>query len=124
MRLSKYFIFLFIITCSGLLYTHQQFLVINANYTIGNYETQLSQLLDHNKKIMYNITTLESPANLETKLNANGIDYNMPKRWAVVKEEKSKPAYELAKVAERRNVVLERILNFMTVKAEAQALEN
>lgn len=124
MRLSKYFVFLFIITCIGLLYSHQQFLMIRANYTIKKYETQLSQLLDHNKKLMYNVTTLESPANLEAKLDANGIDYDMPRRWAVVKRFKSIPAYELTKVTERRNVVLERILNFMTVKAEAQAIEN
>ena len=124
MRLAKYFIFLFIITCLSLLYTHQQFLIIRANYNIKNYETRVSQLLDHNKKLMYNITTLESPASLEVKLSTNGIDYDMPRRWAVQGEEKSIPTYGFATVAERRNVVMERILNFVAVKAEAQALEN
>jgi hypothetical protein len=70
---------------------------------------------------MYNITTLEAPANLEAKLNTKGLKYDMPRRWAVVKGEESRPAYELVKVAKRRNVVLERLFNFMTVQAEAQA---
>jgi hypothetical protein len=107
-----------------LLYTHQQYLSTYANYKIKQYETQLSQLLDRHKKLMYNVTTLEAPANLEAKLNSNGIDCTVPRRWAVVREVKSEVAYELTKVAKKRNVVLERILNFVTVKAEAQALEN
>jgi len=124
MRLSKYFIFLSIITCLGLLYSHQQFLLIKANYDIKIHQTHLSQLLDHNSKLMYNITTLTSPANLEMKLDTKGIDYDVPRRWAVVKRFKSGPAYKFAKTAERRNVVLEKILNFITVKAEAQPFEN
>ena len=124
MRLSKYLIVLFIIVCIGLLYTHQQFLRIRANYSISNFEAQVSQLLDRNKKLMYNVTTLESPATLEVRLHANGIDYDMPRRWAVVKRLKSEPRYELTRVAERRNVVIGRILSFMTVKAEAQVLED
>ena len=71
---------------------------------------------------MYNVTTLDSPASLEAKLDAGGIDYDVPRQWAVVKEEKSESAYKFVKVAERRNVVLERLLDFMTAKAEAQAL--
>lgn len=124
MRLSRYFCVLFIITCLGLLYTHQHFTLTRANYNIIKYQTQLSQLLDRNKKLMYNVTTLESPANLEEKLDANGINYDMPRRWAVVRRLKSEHAYEVAKAAERRNVAFERILNFMTVKASAQPLEN
>ena len=122
MRLSKYFSFLCIITYIGLLYTHQQFAIIKANYDIKKYETQLSQLLDHNKKLRYNVNVLESPTRLEARLVAKGMDYDVPRQWAVVKGEKSKSAYELAKVPERRKAV-ERILNFMTAKAEAQAHE-
>ena len=122
MRMSRYLIFLFIMVCIGLLYTHLQCSSIYANYTIKQYETQHSQLLDRNRKLMYNVITLESPANLEAKLNSNGIEYNVPRRWAVVREVKSEVAYEVAKVVKKRNVVLERILNFVAVKAEAQVL--
>ena len=124
MRVSRYFVFLFTVTCFALLYTHQQFLLISANYNIISSERELSHLLDRNKELVYNVTTLESPANLEAKLSATGMDYDMPVRWSVVRRLKSEPAYELAKVTERRNVVLESILNFLALKAEAQAFEN
>ncbi len=125
MRLSRYFVVLLVVTFIALSYAHQQFLLISANYSIKNYENRLLHLLDHNKKLMYNVTALESPANLEAKLNSTGVDYDVPVRWAVVvKEKESEPAYTLAKVAERRNAVLKSIINFMTVKAEAQALED
>lgn len=124
MRIAKYFTFLFLIVSISLGYAHQQFLLTVANYNIRTYETQLSQLLDHNKKLRYNVTTLEAPANLEARLTADGTDYDVPEKWAVVKRSKSTPSYEFAKVAERRNVVLERILNFVTVKAEAQSIED
>jgi hypothetical protein len=124
MKLVRYFACLFTIICISLAYTHQHFLLISTNYNIKKYETQLSQLLDHNKKLRYNVTTLEAPASLEAKLSATGIDYDMPRQWAVVRRLKSTSSYEFAKVAERRNVVLEKIFNFMAVKAEAQAVEN
>ena len=124
MRLCRYLGCLSIITCLSLLYTHQQFLAIKANYDINYYESQLSELLDHNKKLMYNVTTLESPANLEAKLSATGVDYDVPLKWAVVKRLKSRPTYKFAKVAESRNVVLEGIINFLTAKAEARPFEN
>ena len=124
MRLSRYFVFLFVITCFGLLYAHQQFLIVHTNYSLINRESRLSHLLDRNKRLMYNVTTLESPASLEAKLSATGVDYNVPARWEMVKRSKSGPTYKLAKVADRHNVVLEGMLNFLTAKAEARALEN
>jgi len=124
MRLSKYFIFLLLLMCFGLLYTHQQFLLIKANYSMEKCEAEISHLLDHNRRLMYNVTALESPANLEAKLKATGVIYDMPVRWTVIKRSKSRPVYEFAKVTERRNVVLENIVNFLTAKAEAYAIEN
>ena len=123
MRLSKYFLCLSFITIIGLVYSHQHFLITTANYDIIKHEDQLSQLLDRNKKLMYNVTALESPANLESKLCANGLDYDVPRQWAVVRLERESPAYDLAKVTERRNAVFERILNLMATDAEAQLLE-
>ena len=128
MRLYRYLIFLFITTSLGLLYTHQQFLAIKANYNITNYESRVSHLLDRNKKLMYNVASLESPANLESKLSASGVDYDVPVQWAVVKRWKSRPSYKLAKVTGRRNVVMGGIINFLnnflTPKVEARVLEN
>ena len=123
MRLSKYVMIVFAVTICGLIYTHQQFILIRANYNIIDIETRLSHLLDHNKKMMYNVTTLESPAYLESKLNATGVDYNVPVRWEMVKRSKTESSYEFAKVPEKRNVVLEGIVDFLTAKAEARALD-
>ncbi len=124
MRLSRYFIYLFFIICIGLAYTHQNFLIVKTHYSIKEAESQFLQLLDQNKKLMYNVTTLESPANLEAKLSMNGIDYEIPMKRTVVKRLKSEPVYRLAQVAERRNVVLEGIINFLTARAEAHPLIN
>ncbi len=121
MRLSKYLTMLILLTLISLTYTHQQFLLIKANYTIKSYETRLSQLLDQHKKLMYNVSTLESPATLEVRLKDEGIKYGIPREWAVAKGGRV-PRTSLEAVAERRIIVLERILSFIARKAEGQAL--
>lgn len=121
MRLSKYLTILIFITIISLVYTHQQFLLIRANYSIVEIETRLSQLLDQHKKLMYNVSTLESPATLEVRLRDEGIKYSIPRQWAVVKGGRV-PGVGLDAVAVRRSVVLEKILSFIAGKAEDQAL--
>jgi hypothetical protein len=54
------------------------------------------------------------------KLAANGLEYNTPKTWVVVKRAESKPAYRFAKNTERRATLVSKFLNFVTVKAEAR----
>jgi len=121
MRLSKYLTILILITIVSLVYTHQQFLLIKANYSIRECESRLSHSLDRHKKLMYNVSTLESPATLEVRLRDEGIKYGIPKQWAVVKGERV-PGVGLDTVAERRSMVLERILSFIAGKSEDQAL--
>ena len=120
MSLKRYFAILIIITGLGVCYVHQQFLIVEANYTIKKREHVLSQLLDRNTKLRYNINVLESPASLEMKLAANGLEYNTPKTWVVVKRAESKSAYRFAKNTERRATLVAKFLNFVTVKAEAR----
>ena len=120
MSLKRYFAILIMITVLGVCYVHQQFLIVEANYTIKKREHILSQLLDRNTKLRYNINELESPASLEMKLAANGLQYNTPKTWVVVKRRESKPTYRFAKNAERRPTLVAKFLNFVTVKAEAK----
>ncbi|MEA3305511.1 MAG: hypothetical protein U9R52_01700 [Candidatus Omnitrophota bacterium] len=83
MRLSRYFMILSVVTCLGICYSHQQFILIRANYAMQFHKNRLSQLLDRNEKLMYNIAALESPANLEEKLKNNGMDYDVAGRWFV-----------------------------------------
>lgn len=123
MRLSKYLTLIAIITCISLFYTHQQFLIVKANYDIKNCEIKVSQLLDQQKKLMYTVDILESPKILEKKLKGKGIKYTIPRSWAVVKEERI-DAGTYYKVAEKRNTALERFFNFLTKRVEAQALED
>lgn len=120
MSLKRYFAILITITFLSLCYVHQQFLIVEANYTIKKREHILSQLLDRNTKLRYNINALESPANLEIKLAASGIKYDAPKSWVVVRRAESKPAYRLAKNTERRNTLVDKFFNFIAVKAEAK----
>jgi hypothetical protein len=57
------------------------------------------------------------------KLAASGLKYNAPKSWVVVKRAESKPAsYRLAKNIERRNTLVDKFFNFITVKAEAKTI--
>jgi len=121
MSLKRYFAILIIITGLGVCYAHQQFLIVEANYTIKKRERRLSQLLDRYAKLRYNINALESPAILEARLGNNGIQYNAPKAWVKVKRVESRPTYRLAKNTERRTTAVDRFLNFITVKAEAKA---
>ena len=121
MRLAKYFIFLFIITSLSLLYTHQQFLLIRANYSIKNYEERLSQLLDQHEILMYNVLTLKSPGNLENKLIAKNIKFEVPARWQVVQLIESERVKEEVEpsIFERGRTVF---LSFFTLKSEAEAV--
>ena len=120
MRLSRYFVCLCAVTCIALGFTHQKFLLIRANYDIIKHEKRLSQLLDHNKKLMYNVSTLESPAILESKLQADGAVYDMPGLWAERNAQRRKSVYLVSTAAARRNVALDKVLDFLTVQAEAQ----
>lgn len=120
MSLRKYFAILIVITGLGVCYAHQQFLIVEANYTIKKRERVLSRLLDRNTKLRYNIDALESPASLEMKLASNGLEYNTPKTWVVVKRIESKPVDRFAKNAERRATLATKFMNFVTVKAEAK----
>lgn len=123
MRLSKYLTALVLLTCCSLLYAHQQFLLIKANYIIKSDEVMLSQLLDRYKTLMYNVATLESPASLEIRLKNNGMKYAIPSEWAVAPERET-PVMGVATVSERRSVVLERFFSFIDRKTEARSLAN
>ena len=123
MSLKRYFIILIMMTFVGICYAHQQFLVVEANYTIKKRERILSQLLDRYAKLRYNINALESPAYLEAKLQASGIKYDVPKTWVVVKRAERNPAYRFAKNTDRRANFVDKFLNFITVKAEAKTVE-
>lgn len=120
MSLKRYFAILTVITGLGVCYVHQQFLIVESNYTIKKRERVLSQLLDRNTKLRYTINALESPANLEIKLAASGLKYNTPKTWVVVKRSESRPAYRFAKNTERRATIVDKFLNFVAIKAEAK----
>ncbi len=122
MSLKRYFIILIMMTFVGICYAHQQFLVVEANYTIKKRERILSQLLDRHAKLRYNINALESPAYLEGKLQASGIKYDTPKTWVMVRRVERNHAYGLAKNTARRANFVDKFLNFITVKAEAKTV--
>ncbi len=123
MNLKKYFAILITAAFLGVCYVHQQFLIVEANYTIKKRERVLSQLLDRHAKLRYNVIALESPAYLEAKLMAGGIKYSVPKTWVMVKRPERKSAYKFAKNTERRANFADKFMNFITVKAEAKTVE-
>ncbi|MBU4377087.1 MAG: hypothetical protein KKD29_06410 [Candidatus Omnitrophica bacterium] len=123
MSLKRYFAILTMITFLGVCYVHQQFLIVEANYTIKKRERILSQLLDRHAKLRYNMNALESPAYLEAKLQASGIKCGVPKTWVVVKRSERDRAYKFAKNTQKRANFVDKFMNFITVKAEAKTVE-
>lgn len=123
MSVRRYLAILIMAVFLGLCYVHQQFLIVEANYTIKRRERVLSELLDRHSKLKYNINALESPAYLEAKLHAGGVQYGAPKAWVVVKRLENKPVYEFAKNTPRRASLIDKFMNFAAVKAEAKTVE-
>jgi len=109
-----------LLTSIALLYVHQNYMIIESNYSIKKYERQLCRLLDRNRKLMYNVTALESPRVLEEKLKSHGVKYVIPRQWAVVSRRSGRSPYYVASTGRTKSALFEKVANFRTPEAEAK----
>ena len=64
MKLLKWVSFVVIITVIILAYTSQQIALLKISYQIGEAENLVTDALDQNRNLRYNVASLESPENL------------------------------------------------------------
>lgn len=113
MRIYRFSILLVFITLLALLYVHQQVHLLKISYNIALSEKELTSLLDQNRSLVYNITSLKSPVYLEKKFLASKKNYAIPQQWQVVEVvapsgEKKQPA--LVARAQKENFGILRML--------------
>ncbi|MBI4335397.1 MAG: hypothetical protein HY589_01935 [Candidatus Omnitrophica bacterium] len=101
MRIYKFSITLTVITLLALLYVHQQVELLKISYGINTNEKETARLLDQNRSLMYNMTRLKSPVNLDKKFLAVRKDYAIPQQWQIVKvNAPSAPRQTVVRVAQ------------------------
>lgn len=85
MRIHKFSITLVFVTAVALLYVHQQVQLLKISYKINANEKDFTRLLDRNRSLIYNITSIKSPVNLDKNFLASKKDYSIPQQWQIVK---------------------------------------
>lgn len=85
MKIYKFSTALVFVTAVALLYVHQQVQLLKISYHINTNEKDLTRLLDQNRALIYNITRIKSPVNLDKKFLASKKDYSIPQQWQIVK---------------------------------------
>jgi hypothetical protein len=112
MKIYKFSITLTLVTLVALLYVHQQVQLLKISYRINANEKDLTRLLDQNRALIYNITRLKSPVNLDKKFLASKKDYSIPQQWQIVKvatpKEEKQPVM-LAKTEKRSFAILNKL---------------
>ncbi len=79
------------IMLASLFYVHSQVETTKLGYLVKKNQKRISTLIDENRVLMYNVTSLRSPALLGKNLTAKKADYYMPKQTIIVKANSSKP---------------------------------
>ncbi len=64
-----------LVTAMAVGYVHQRVEIVKAGYGLQKNKKYLSQLIDQNSKLMYNLSKLESPRSLLTSLNTQKIEF-------------------------------------------------
>jgi hypothetical protein len=84
-RSHKIIFVILIATFITLGYVHQQVLVYQMGLKVKENYRVYSNLVDHNRIMVYNILNLKSPVSLEAKLLAKKVELNMPRKWHIVR---------------------------------------
>jgi hypothetical protein len=84
MKLSKFILFLTIITAVSLLYVWQQTEVVCLAYEGQKQAVHFQELLDVNSTLRYNLTKNTSLVNIGNSFTS-GRDFKMPKKFCLVK---------------------------------------
>jgi len=85
LRTRKIIIFIFTMTVIALIYVNQQALIYQIGLSVKENSYIYSKLVDRNKVEVYNVLNLKSPVSLETRLLAQKVELDMPRKWQIVK---------------------------------------
>ncbi len=85
MRLKKIAVWAIISTCVCLGYVKQQVEVVKLSYSLRDKEKRLSVLIDHNRILLYNNTSLKAPQYLTGMIEQNELKLSWPDTAAVAK---------------------------------------
>ncbi|MBU1061729.1 MAG: hypothetical protein KJ952_03285 [Candidatus Omnitrophica bacterium] len=119
LQIHKIIISIFMLTLLALLYVNQQTLIYQIGLNLKENNKIYSELLDHNRILVYNVLNLKSPVNLEAKLLAKEVELSMPHKWQVVKRDNS-PAKFVHKDETKRGL----FANLFIMGREAEASPN
>lgn len=75
MKIYKFISLSFIITLASIFYVHQNIEIIKSGYTLQANKRYISQLVEQNSKLMYNLSKLESPRNLLIFLGSDKVEF-------------------------------------------------
>lgn len=75
MRIYKIILTGIMITIIAIGHVYQRVEIVKAGYVLQKSRTSLSQLVDQNSKLMYNLSKLESPRYLLASLNTEEIEF-------------------------------------------------
>jgi len=73
-------ILVLILAASAFFYVHQQVEIVKEGFIINKNAEELSFLLDQYRSLVYNLSRLESPEEIESALSVNEIVLCMPVR--------------------------------------------
>jgi len=124
--MRKFFCVITIITTLLLSYISQQIKLLEYSYSIHKNSKNLCLLIDQNKSLRYNVANLESPVNLEQKLQYDNTELGVPGNWHYIRLAKAQPNQaEINKAAYDGSfkIAAKVLLNIFTPKAEAIAQE-
>jgi len=106
-----------IITLMSVGYVHQKVEIIKEGYSLQERKLELARLVDHNSKLMYNLSKLESPRSMLTILDTGKIEF------ANHRMQLDRDYRLIAAVSEKESMagsLIGRFLDLFSVRAEAK----
>ena len=119
MRTNKVFFTSLLVTTMALTYVHQRVEIFKEGYRLQEHKRSLSQLVDQNSKLMYNLSKMESPRSLLTTLSSEQIEFAGERE--VRPSDSFKVYADSRSLAKRTENFIGHILDVFTVKAEASS---
>ena len=111
--------FIFAVTFIALLYVNQQVLIYQMGVKVKENHKIYSELVDHNRILVYNVLNLKSPVSLERRLLSKKVELDMPHKWQVVRLENHPEGFVHKDVVKRGLFA-----NLFTMGREAEASPN
>jgi len=84
MKLCRFSLLLVLATMMALLYVHQQVQLVKISYEIESNEKAMRTFLDQHRTLLYNVTRLKSPVNLEKRFLAANKEFGVASPWQIV----------------------------------------